>query len=168
MSRRKKQSSQSPPPIAPQPIHPMRRLLRRLLFLLAVFVIVAGPILVARLRNHDAKARIVNQAMQPVTDVELTWEGGNETWAEIAPGSSAELVIPESALRSLQLRFVGPDGGRNRLFHSGQPLGTMDRVFLSRRIDFMIRNDPLRPDTLSATILRPRDVNFRELVGLDD
>ena len=168
MSRRNKRSSQDPPPIAPPPIHPMRRLLRRLLWLLAVFVIVAGPVIVARLRNHDAKARILNQATLPVTDVDLTWKSGKETWDEIAPGSSAEVVIPEGAVRSLQLRFLGPDGGLNRLFHSGRPLGPVDRVLLSRRVDFVIRNDPLHPGSLTATIVRPREVSFRELVGFDD
>ena len=167
MSRRNR-SSQTPPPIAPPPIHPLRRLLRRFLFLLAIFVTVAGPIVVARMFNHDAKLRVLNQSLKPVTEVELVWNGGQETWDEIAPASSEDVVIPEQAVQSIRLRFLGPNGGRNRLLHTGKPPGALARLFLSRRIDFLIREDPLHPGSLTSTIRRHSDVNLRELLGLDD
>lgn len=167
MSRRKRRASQDPP-IAPQPIHPLRRLLRRLLMLLAVFVILVGPIMVARLRNHDARVRILNQSALPVTGVELDWNGGKKKWDEIAPGASAVVVLPERAVQSVRLRFLGPDGGFNRLLHAGRPPGRFARLVLSRRIDFLIRDDPLHPGSISSTVSRPGDLDYRELLGLGD
>jgi hypothetical protein len=167
MSRRKR-SRQDPPPIAPPPIRPWRRVLRRFLFLLAFLVIIAGPILIARSQNHYAKVRILNQSSRPVTEVELSWKGGKESWKEIDPGSSGQVVIPEQDVQSIRLRFASPDGGLNRLIHTGKPPGKLARLILSRRTDFEIREDPLRPGFLTATISQPRSVNLRELLGLED
>jgi hypothetical protein len=167
MSRRNK-TRRDPPPIAPPPMRPWRRVLRRFLFLLAFLVILGGPILIARSQNHEAKVRILNQSSRPVSDVELVWNGGKESWKEIAPGSSGEIVIPEQGVQSIRLRFAAPDGGLNRLIHTGKPPDKLARLILSRRTDFQIREDPLRPGFLTATISEPRNVNLRELLGLED
>ena len=86
---------------------------------------------------------------------------------EIAPGPRRGRH-PRAGRAFDPLAVSGPDGGQNRLFHTGRPPGTLARVILSRRIDFLIREDPLHPGSVNSTIVRPRDFNLRELIGLED